>query len=74
MLYDASCNAVTFRTNWKRATDAELSEAMDMLDATIRQPEGGLRLRYSGAFANKDMPHYEYWRRSVMNATFGEAI
>lgn len=70
MLYDASRSAVTFRTDWKRASDAELSEAMDMLDATIKQPESGLRLRYSGAFASKDMPHYEYWRRSVMDATF----
>lgn len=71
MLYDVNRNATTFRTSWRSASDEELTQAMDALDATLPKSEGGLQVRYAGAFCGEHMPHAEYFRRSVMNAVFG---
>lgn len=57
----------------KAATDEQLVAAMDALDATLPQTEGGLESRYAGAFSSNDMPHNEYWLRSVKRAKFGKA-
>lgn len=70
MLYDVSRNAITFRTSWRSASDEELTQAMDALDATLTKSDGGLQTRYAGAFCGEHMPHAEYYRRSVMNTFF----
>lgn len=72
MLYDVSRNAITFRTSWRSASDEELAQAMDALDATLPKSEGGLQTRYAGAFCGEHMPHAEYFRRSVMKAVFSD--
>lgn len=56
---------------WLSASDRELCQAMDALDASIAQPESGLKLRFSGPFARADTPHHEFWQRSLRSARFG---
>lgn len=59
--------------DWKAESDDQLVAAMYALDATLPQTEGGIETRYAGAFSGKDMPHNEYWLRSVKRAKFGKA-
>ena len=74
MLYDVNRNATTFRTSWRSASDEELTQAMDALDATLPKTDSGLQTYYCGSFASEDMPHYEFWRRSVLNHWFGDNV
>ena len=56
-------------TDYSAMTEAELTKAINELDAKIAQPENGLKVRIFGAMS-PNTPHYEYSRRSVMNARF----
>jgi hypothetical protein len=56
-------------TDYRNMTEAQLTKAMDELDAKVAQPEGGLKVRIWGA-VSPGTPHHEYFRRSVMNARF----
>lgn len=60
-------------SNWDAATDEQLHEAMTAMDAALKQPESGFKVRIFGAMS-PGTPHHEYWRRSVSNASFADIL